>query len=114
MPGRYEVIPEDDKWLWRFRSEGGKLSRDHRSKPLKTRAEALTGAREARGDDREEVFNAAGESAGELVRYRGPEAIVLMRGDGSMHGELEHELRAGGPAQYVDLEPAESSSEAAS
>lgn len=102
---RYEVFPRNEGW--RYRSPDG-----HESKKFETRAEALAAAREARGDDRQEIFDAAGVSLGEHVLSRGPEAIVLLREDGSLYGEIDHEIVDGAGSQAVSVTPAGETGEA--
>jgi hypothetical protein len=96
---RYEVFPKAGGWCWRFGSQ--------QSKKFDTRAEALADVFKHRGDER--LYDAEGNSPGAL---RGPDAVVLLREDGSVYGEIDHEVRHGGPPQYVTLKPAGESSKA--
>ena len=107
--GRYEVFPEGEQWSYRYRTEQGKA--EGRGENFATRSEAIAAAKAARGDKNEELFRADGSAVGNAVT-RGPEAIVLLRPDGSVYGELDHEERTGGTPQRVTLTPANEKTEA--
>lgn len=104
---RYEVFPKNGGWRWRY---GDNQSV---SKKYDTRREAIAAARKARGDVREQIFTAAGKPLGDLVISRGPEAIALLRDDGSFHGEIDHEL-TGGTGQSFSIAPASETGRAVS
>jgi len=111
MPSeQYEVFPEEDGWAWRLRGEDGEVSD---ASWYGSRTEAISAAQEARGDVVTKLYTADGAEHSE-DRQRGWQRILLLRADGSLCGELDHEIRAGGPPTYVDIHPAEESSEAVS
>lgn len=94
---RYEVFPDGNEWSYRQgETRGGNYP---------TRSEAIAAAKNARGDTTEDLFRADGSLAGTNV-VRGPEAIVLLRPDGSVYGELDHELGEGKNPQRITLTPA--------
>lgn len=106
---QFEVFPlEDGKWIWQHRVGGDVVES---GKPVSSRADAYAGAQEARGDVVTPLLHMNGSPAGE-ARTRGPQRIVLLRKDGSLYGELDHELKAGGPAQHVSIVPASDHGEA--
>lgn len=100
---RYEVFPDGDEWNWRC----GDTSGDG----YPNRSEAIAAAKDARGDTTESLYREDGSLAGSEIS-RGPEAIVLLRPDGTVHGELSHALKAGGPPQRISIKPAGETTEA--
>lgn len=83
MAKRIEVYPDKaspPKWRWRKRSANNRK----------------TGSSGQSFSSRSAAFEAA-------LLERVDEAIVLLRADGSVSGELYHESRQGGPPQRVDL-----------
>jgi len=83
---QWEVFPDGDEWSYRFRTEGGASRRGNMHG---TRAEVIAAAREERGE--------------------GLERVVLLRKDGSMHGELDHrrpDMEAETAAQQASLDAA--------
>ena len=106
-----EVYPDKaGEWRWRRRAANGKISADS-GEGYSARGSAIEAARAERGDTKLTEVRDDGTEAG--VRYeRGDdERIVLLRADGSMHGELSPPAPVGG-AQTVDLEPATENGEA--
>lgn len=102
--GRFEVFPVDGEWSYQYRFAHGDTQERGQNYP--TRSEAIAACKVARGDVDEELFRADGTSLGHAVS-RGREAIVLLRPDGSLYGELDHEERqATGAAQRVSIKPA--------
>lgn len=73
MSNVIEVYPQDGSWYWR--------KADTESEPFETRGQAFEDA---------------------LVE-RDEEAIVLLREDGSVHGELYHAGSPSGAGQRVDI-----------
>jgi hypothetical protein len=111
MTDTFEVFPDGEKWSYRVRSEDGKAGKQ--GKTFAGRADAIAAAKEARGDKQEELFRADGSPAA-TIESRGPEAIVLLRPDGSVYGELSHAVRAGGKPQVVAITPAVENTKAVS
>lgn len=103
MRDRYEIAPDGDGWNWRKGDESGAGYAD--------RGAAIEAARDARGDKRTPLFFEDGSKAGVVVEHRGPEAMVILRADGSVYGELDHELVEGGAPQFKDISPAVQHSE---
>lgn len=99
MAGTYEVFPSDDGWGWRLD--------DIEDRGYESRGEAYAAARAHRGDRSEPVYK---QVDGEFVEVgvdeqRGPEAIVLLRPDGSVYGELSHAVGdSGATPQRVSID----------
>jgi hypothetical protein len=56
--------------------------------------------------DKSKMFDSRGEAIQDAYQNRDPsEAVVLLRADGKIHGELYH-AQTGGSARRVDVEPA--------
>ncbi len=83
MEKRIEVYPDKatpPQWRWRKKSANGRTTA--------TSGESFS--------DRTAAFEGA-------LLEREDEAIVLLRKDGSVYGELYHAAREGGPPQRVDI-----------
>ncbi len=80
---RYEVYPVGDGWA--YRSPDGSEHEEY-----ETRGDAYAAARDARGDRRRDLYDGEGNFVKSEEITRGPEAIVLLRADGSVYGELSH------------------------
>lgn len=104
MADQVEVFPLKNGH-WRYR-DGEK-----QSESIETRGEAITAAREAAGVGVREVFDGDGKSLG-TVKSTG-RRVVLLRLDGSVHGELDAPSTGSG-AQLVNIAPASEKSEAGS
>lgn len=103
--GVYKLRPVEDSWHVIHEDEDGA---EEVVAERESRSAAYDAAREARGDCREEHFRADGSSVGIVEVSRGAESIVLLRRDGSLHGELSHarnEASAANP-HYRNLTPA--------
>lgn len=107
---RYRVRPhEDGSWSWALQDEDGK---EVASGDCESRGDALKAVREHRGDKMNDLYTSGGDFFRTEITRGGPEGIDLLRPDGSLYGEIDHEVREGGTPQYIDLEPASESSEA--
>lgn len=110
---QFEVYPEKDGWNWRRRGADGKSKGS--GPGYGSRADAIAGAREeGRGDERLQLTRGDGSLVQKVFQRGGPERIVLLRADGSEHGEIDHALRHGGQAQTVSITPAAESTKAVS
>lgn len=77
----YEIYPDGDGWRWRLGDVG---------EACESRSEAIRAARRHRGDQFATLIGEDGTELGrQYMNGRGP-AIVLLREDGSVHGELAH------------------------
>lgn len=107
---RYYVYPQEGAWTVR-KGESEVLGAE-----FPDRAAALEAARDHRGDIREDMYvkgDAGFERVGVFVKHRGPEAIWLLREDGSVYGEVDHEVAEGsGQPIVVKLAPAGERSDA--
>lgn len=107
---RYYVYPQDGAWVAR-KGEDSILGEDYPD-----RSSAMEAARDHRGDEREDVYVKEGDDykrVGVFVKYRGPEALWLLREDGSVYGEVDHEVaEGGGQPIIVKLAPVSQNSKA--
>lgn len=90
---RYEVFPTNAGWRWRY-ADG------RQSKPSALRGDAIAAVRHDRVSGR--------------TNTRGPEAIVLLRADGSLCGELEHEVNSRAASYTHSIKPATEAGKAVS
>lgn len=108
---RYYVFPRDGEWVAR---KGDEDAGEMGSYP--DRGAALEACRDDRGDVREDMYvkrDGDFERVGVLVKHRGPEALWLLREDGSVYGEVDHELAPGGGTPIiVNIKPAGEASNA--
>lgn len=102
-----EVVPVDDGWEWQKRVDGGVVEG---GVGYPDRSSAIAAARDARGDIIADVVH-DGVKIGETA-INGDLRIVLLRRDGSLHGELYPAKGNGGPAQHITLTPAGETDEA--
>lgn len=110
---RYYVFPREGEWVARKGDSGDELG------SFSTRGEALEAARDDRGDVREDIYRKEDDGSfgrvGVLVKHRGPEALWLLREDGSVYGEVDHEIAPGGGQPIImNIAPANAGSEAQS
>lgn len=105
---RYEVQPVEDGWVWRL--TGSDEGDQHNE-----RATAIAAARAHRGDTRTALYTSDGTLHSENVERGGNEALVLLRADGSVYGELDHAISppgSDGSPQRVSLPSADTTGEA--
>lgn len=109
---RYYVFPRDGEWVARK----GEADEGEELGAYADRAAAMEAARDHRGDEREDLYrmNDAGEyeRVGALVHKRGPEALWLLREDGSVYGEVDNEVQEGGRPIVMTIAPASEQSSA--
>lgn len=100
---RIEVLPKGGKWEWRQVGDDG-ATNTTRGGIFDTRREAIDDARKSSGGTNEPLYREDGTPAGAL-RATGMQ-IVLLRADGTMHGELDPPPSTGGTPQFVSIKPA--------
>jgi hypothetical protein len=116
MADRFEVFPDGDEWGYQRRSDEGEITESESG--YADRKEAVAAARLARGDKIEELFRMDDdgnfESIGLSTISRGDESLVLLRPDGSVYGEIDHEVNKDSSQnpQHVSITPASEASEA--
>ena len=108
---KYYVQPNEHGEWHAFKGEGASAA-DFGMYP--SRDQAMEACRDDRGDERDEVFYADGQRAGVIVRYRGPEALWILNVDGSVYGEVDAEVKAGGTPIVVNIAAPETKDEAPS
>lgn len=105
-----EILPKGDGWNWQERLGSGRVG--EKGEGYETRGEAIEAGREAAGAERIEVKR-GGSADAESYLTSTTTRVVLMKRDGSEHGELNPAVGEGGPGQsvHVNLNPATEASE---
>lgn len=106
---RYYVYPDGDGWSAR------KGESDMVVEGAADRNAAMEAVYDHRGDEREDLYRRVGdeyERVGVFVKHRGPEALWLLRADGSVYGEVDHEMAEGGQPIVMNIAPVQESSNA--
>lgn len=106
-----EILPKGDEWNWQERLDSGRIG--EKGEGYETRREAIDAGREAAGAERIEVKR-GGSDVAESYLTSTTTRVVLLKRDGSEHGELNPPVGEGGPGQtvQVNLTPATEASEA--